>query len=57
MRQPTRRPVAPGGWRRAALAFGVGAVAGALLALVLPRDDGPRRRDVRTALGGTPDAG
>lgn len=30
------RPVAVGGWRRAALGLGVGAIAGALLARVLP---------------------
>lgn len=36
--------VAPGGWRRAAIAFAMGIVAGAAVALVLPRDDAPRRR-------------
>ncbi len=34
---------APGGWRRMVTAFAVGAAAGAVLALVLPRDDAPRR--------------
>jgi hypothetical protein len=38
------RPVAPGGWRRALIGFGIGVAAGVLVALVLPRDDGPRRR-------------
>jgi hypothetical protein len=38
-----RRPVAAGGWRRAVLGLAVGAVAGALVALVLPREEGPRR--------------
>jgi hypothetical protein len=37
------RPVAPGGWRRAAIGFGIGLAAGVVVALVLPRDDGPRR--------------
>lgn len=54
MRERAARPVAVGGWRRALIAFAVGAVAGVLLALVLPRDDGPRRRDVHTALRGAP---
>lgn len=40
--EPERRP-APGGWRRALTAFGLGAAAGALAALVLPRE-GARRR-------------
>lgn len=37
------RPVAPGGWKRVLIGFAVGLAAGALIALVLPRDDGPRR--------------
>ncbi len=40
---PTPRVVAPGGWRRALIAFGLGALAGAVAALVAPRDEGPRR--------------
>jgi hypothetical protein len=43
------RYVAPGGWRRALLGFAIGVLAGAVVALLLPRDDGPRRRDLRTA--------
>lgn len=39
----TGRPVAPGGWRRMLVGFLIGTLAGALVALVLPRDDGPRR--------------
>ena len=39
---PTR-PIAPGGWKRVLIGFAVGLAAGALIALVLPRDDGPRR--------------
>ncbi len=31
--------VAPGGWRRVVAGFAVGAVAGILLGLVLPRND------------------
>jgi hypothetical protein len=38
------RPVAPGGWRRALLGLLIGALAGAAIAFVLPRDDLPRRR-------------
>lgn len=37
------RRIAAGGWRRAAIGFGVGAAAGLLAALVMPRDEGPRR--------------
>ncbi len=33
------RPVAPGGWKRALIGFAVGLAAGAIIALVLPRDD------------------
>lgn len=46
---PARR-VAPGGIRRLVVGFACGVAAGALVALVLPRDDGPRRRRLR--LGG-----
>lgn len=38
------RHVAPGGWRRALIGLLVGALAGAAIAFVLPRDDLPRRR-------------
>jgi hypothetical protein len=41
--EPAARHVAAGGWRRAAVGLLVGAAAGVALALVLPRDDGPRR--------------
>lgn len=37
------RPVAAGGWRRIVLGLLLGFLVGALIALVLPRDDGPRR--------------
>lgn len=37
------RPVAPGGWKRVLIGFAIGLAAGALVALVLPRSDGPRR--------------
>ncbi|MBW3577252.1 MAG: hypothetical protein KY462_05850 [Actinobacteria bacterium] len=40
---PLRRYVAPGGWRRAITGFVLGAAVGALIGLVLPRDEGPRR--------------
>lgn len=40
---PTPRRVAPGGWRRAIVGFALGAAAGALVALVAPREEGPRR--------------
>lgn len=40
---PTPRIVAHGGWRRALIGFALGAVAGAVAALVAPRDEGPRR--------------
>ena len=33
------RPVAPGGWKRALIGFAIGLAAGAVIALVLPRDD------------------
>jgi hypothetical protein len=41
--EPAIRHVAAGGWRRAVVGLFVGAAAGALVALVVPRDDGPRR--------------
>lgn len=37
------RRMAAGGWRRAAIGFLLGAGAGLLAALVLPREEGPRR--------------
>lgn len=37
------RRMAAGGWKRAAIGFALGATAGLLAALVLPREDGPRR--------------
>lgn len=49
------RHVAAGGWRRALVGLAVGLVAGAAIALVLPRDDGPRRRDLTGPRGTTPD--
>jgi hypothetical protein len=48
------RYVAPGGWRRALTGFLIGLLAGGVVALLLPRDDGPRRRDLRTT--GLPNA-
>ncbi|MCC5948617.1 MAG: hypothetical protein JJT89_09200 [Nitriliruptoraceae bacterium] len=42
-RTPSGRPVAAGGWRRMLIGLLLGILAGALVALVLPRDDGPRR--------------
>jgi hypothetical protein len=39
----TTRHVAAGGWRRAVVGLLVGALAGAAVALVVPRDEGPRR--------------
>lgn len=38
-----RRHVAKGGWPRALIGFGLGAAAGLLAALVMPRDEGPKR--------------
>ncbi|MFP4147894.1 MAG: hypothetical protein ACLFUG_04045 [Nitriliruptoraceae bacterium] len=38
-----RHRVARGGWRRILAGFLVGAVVGAAIGLVLPRDDGPVR--------------
>lgn len=43
------RYVAPGGWRRALIGFLIGLLAGGLVALLLPRDEGPRRRDLRAS--------
>lgn len=44
MVEPLPRHVAPGGVRRLIIGFLCGLAAGALVAVVLPRDDGPRRR-------------
>lgn len=41
--EATERPVAAGGWRRAVIGVAVGALAGALVAMLLPREEGPRR--------------
>jgi hypothetical protein len=41
--EPATRHVAAGGWRRAVVGLVVGAIAGAAVALVVPRDGGPRR--------------
>ena len=43
-----QRSSGPSGWRRAVLGLLVGAAIGAVIGLVLPRDDGPRR-PTRTA--------
>jgi hypothetical protein len=40
------RHVAPGGVKRLVIGFVCGLAAGALIALVLPRDDGPRRQSL-----------
>ena len=45
--EPTPRHVAPGGTRRMIIGFACGLLAGAVVALVLPRDDGPQRRTLR----------
>lgn len=37
------RSSGPHGWRRIVLGLLVGAIVGAAIGLVLPRDDGPRR--------------
>lgn len=37
------RRIAAGGWRRALIGVAIGAAAGLAAALVLPRDEGPRR--------------
>jgi hypothetical protein len=37
------RRIAAGGWQRAAIGFLMGVAAGLLAALVMPRDEGPRR--------------
>jgi hypothetical protein len=47
---PAERHVAPGGWRRVLVGFLVGLLAGVLVALLLPRDEGPRRRDLRATV-------
>lgn len=39
---PTPRVVSPGGWRRALVAFVLGAAVGALVALVTPREGGAK---------------
>ncbi len=39
----THRVISPGGWRRALVAFVLGAAVGALVALVTPREGGTRR--------------
>jgi hypothetical protein len=41
--EPAARYVAAGGWRRALVGFLIGAAAGTVVALVVPRDEGPRR--------------
>lgn len=41
------RRIAAGGWRRALIGFLIGAAAGVAAALVLPRDEGPRRTVTR----------
>jgi hypothetical protein len=41
--EPATRHVAAGGWRRALVGLMVGAAAGVAVALVVPRDEGPRR--------------
>lgn len=57
------RHVAPGGLRRMVIGFACGLAAGAVIALVLPRDDGPRRRSLgfdpvpEPALDPAPDPG
>lgn len=38
------RRIAAGGWKRALIGLAIGAVAGVAAALVMPRDEGPRRR-------------
>ena len=38
------RRIAAGGWKRALVGLLIGALAGIAAALVLPRDEGPRRR-------------
>ena len=37
------RRIAAGGWKRGLIGFLIGVAAGLLAALVLPRDEGPRR--------------
>jgi len=38
------RRIAAGGWRRGVIGVLIGIAAGLLAALVMPRDEGPRRR-------------
>lgn len=38
------RRIAAGGWQRGVIGFLIGVAAGLLAALVMPRDEGPRRR-------------
>lgn len=38
------RRIAAGGWRRAMIGFLLGSAVGLAAALVMPRDEGPRRR-------------
>lgn len=38
------RRIAAGGWKRGLIGFAIGALAGVAAALMLPRDEGPRRR-------------
>ncbi|MDX1622128.1 MAG: hypothetical protein R3320_14120 [Nitriliruptorales bacterium] len=38
------RRIAAGGWKRAAIGFALGAGLGLATALLVPRDEGPRRR-------------
>ena len=45
--QEPSRPVAPGGVKRLVIGFACGLAAGALIGLVLPRDDLPRRQTLR----------
>ena len=51
------RRVAPGGWRRALTGFGLGALAGVVVALVVPREEGPRRSPARSPEPPGPAAG
>lgn len=38
------RRIAAGGWKRGIIGFLIGVAAGLLAALLMPRDEGPRRR-------------
>lgn len=55
--EPHGRPVAPGGWRRIVIGVLVGVLAGAAIALAMPRDDGPRRRSLLDGLDDDPAVG